>query len=60
MKTGRDSKTSPWSRRPRTKSKEVPDETRCAMAMIENQDMNVGRVLAKLKEHGLHENTIVV
>lgn len=42
------------------KDKEVPDETRCAMAMMENQDMNVGRVLTKLKEHGLHENTIVV
>jgi len=40
--------------------KEVPEETRCAMAMMENQDMNVGRVLAKLKEHGLHDNTIVV
>jgi len=28
--------------------------------MIENQDMNVGRVLAKLKDHGLNENTIIV
>lgn len=39
---------------------EVADETRCAMAMLENQDMNVGRVLAKLKEHGVEDNTIVV
>jgi arylsulfatase A-like enzyme len=40
--------------------KEVLDETRCALSMIENQDMNVGRVLAKLKDHGLNENTIIV
>jgi arylsulfatase A-like enzyme len=41
-------------------SKEVLDETRCALAMIENQDMNVGRVLAMLKEHKIDDNTIVV
>jgi arylsulfatase A-like enzyme len=40
--------------------REVADETRCALAMIENQDMNVGRVLAKLREHKLEENTIVL
>lgn len=39
---------------------EVQDQTRCALAMIENQDMNVGRVLARLKEHGVDDNTIVV
>ncbi|MEX2171648.1 MAG: arylsulfatase [Pirellulales bacterium] len=39
---------------------EVLDHTRCALAMIENQDRNVGRVLAKLDELGLSENTIVV
>lgn len=39
---------------------EKQDETRCALAMVENQDMNVGRVLAKLKELKLEENTIVV
>ncbi len=36
------------------------DHTRCALAMIENQDMNVGRVLAKLKAIGVDDNTIVV
>ena len=41
-------------------SKEVANETRCALAMMENQDMNVGRVLAKLKEHKLEENTLVL
>jgi arylsulfatase A-like enzyme len=41
-------------------AKEVADETRCALAMIENQDMNVGRVLSRLKQHGVEENTIVV
>ncbi|MFM9031404.1 MAG: sulfatase-like hydrolase/transferase, partial [Opitutaceae bacterium] len=36
------------------------DQTRCALAMLENQDDNVGRVLAKLDALGLRENTIVV
>lgn len=39
---------------------EVLDETRCALAMIENQDANVGRVLAKLDELKLADNTIVL
>ena len=39
---------------------EKPDETRCAQAMLENQDRNVGRILAKLKELNLEEDTIVV
>jgi len=39
---------------------EVADDTRCALAMMENQDRNVGRVLAKLREHQLEQNTIVV
>lgn len=41
-------------------SEEVPDHTRCAYAMLENQDANVGRVLRKLDELGLSENTIVL
>ncbi len=40
--------------------KEIADETRCALAMLENQDANVGRVLAKLRAHKLEENTIVL
>lgn len=39
---------------------EIADETRCALAMIENQDRNVGRILTKLQELGLRENTIVL
>ncbi len=39
---------------------EVIDETRCAYAMLENQDWNVGRVLDRLKQYGLTDNTIVV
>ena len=34
--------------------------TRAALAMVENIDWNVGRVLAKLDELGLRENTIVL
>ena len=36
------------------------NETRCALAMVENQDRNVGRILAKLKELNLENDTIVV
>ncbi|MEZ6055974.1 MAG: sulfatase-like hydrolase/transferase [Planctomycetaceae bacterium] len=39
---------------------EVADQTRCALAMLENQDRNVGRVLKKLDEHHLTDNTIVL
>ncbi|MBI5690311.1 MAG: arylsulfatase [Verrucomicrobia bacterium] len=38
---------------------EDPNQTRCALAMIENQDWNVGRILQKLQQHRLTENTIV-
>jgi arylsulfatase A-like enzyme len=50
----------PISQRATDANAEEEDHTRCALAMVENQDMNVGRVLAKLKEHGIHDNTIVV
>jgi arylsulfatase A-like enzyme len=39
---------------------EKADETRCALAMVENQDRNVGRILAKLRELKLENDTIVV
>jgi arylsulfatase A-like enzyme len=53
-------KNKPITRTATGPGKEVADETRCALAMIENQDRNVGRVLAKLCEHDLEENTIVL
>jgi arylsulfatase A-like enzyme len=40
--------------------REVIEQTRCALAMVENQDRNVGRVLATLSELGLEDGTIVV
>jgi arylsulfatase A-like enzyme len=39
---------------------ELPDATRCVLAMLENQDRNVGRILAKLAELGLAEDTVVL
>lgn len=39
---------------------EDPDFTRAALAMCENIDWNVGRIMEKLKELKLEENTIVV
>lgn len=53
-------KNKPIAQRATQSGAEVLDETRCALAMIENQDRNVGRVLAKLDGLGLSENTIVV
>ncbi len=54
-----------WKNKPLTQTatepaKESADQTRCVLAMIENQDANVGRVLAKLDELKLAENTIVL
>jgi arylsulfatase A-like enzyme len=40
--------------------KEDPDHTRAALAMCENIDDNVGRLLAALKAQKLEENTIVL
>ena len=40
--------------------KETVDVTRAALAMCENIDFNVGRVLAKLAELKLSDNTIVI
>jgi arylsulfatase A-like enzyme len=53
-------KDKPISQRATEQGKEKIDETRCVLAMMENQDQNVGRVLAKLDELKLSENTIVV
>lgn len=39
---------------------EVDTHKRCALAMCENLDWNVGRVLKKLDDLGVAENTIVV
>ncbi|MBX3450587.1 MAG: sulfatase-like hydrolase/transferase [Planctomycetaceae bacterium] len=50
----------PITQRGTPEKQENLDETRCALAMVENQDWNVGRVLARLKEHGLEDNTLVV
>ncbi|MCA9075162.1 MAG: arylsulfatase [Planctomycetaceae bacterium] len=52
-------KDKPITQRATNPQQEEIDHTRCALAMIENQDRNVGRVLDKLDEHGLTEDTIV-
>ena len=41
-------------------AREEADLTRCALAMMENQDRNVGRILRQLEDLGLAENTLVV
>ncbi len=53
-------KSGPIKMRNRDPQKEQLDRTRCALAMCENIDWNVGRVLRKLKELTLSEKTIMV
>jgi arylsulfatase A-like enzyme/outer membrane protein assembly factor BamB len=48
------------AQRGRDPSKEDLDQTRCVLAMMENQDRNVGRVLGEFESLGLRDNTIVV
>lgn len=50
----------PITQRATLPDQENLDETRCALAMVENQDANVGRVLTKLDELKLTDNTIVL
>ena len=50
----------PIEMRNRDPKKEQLDRTRCALAMCENIDWNVGRVLRKLDKLNLSEKTIVV
>ena len=44
----------------RDPQKEKSDHLRAALAMCENVDWNVGRVLKKLKDLGISDNTIVI
>jgi len=53
-------KDAPVMQRATLPEQEDLDQTRCALAMLENQDWNVGRALTKLRELGLEDNTIVV
>jgi arylsulfatase A-like enzyme len=53
-------KNKPIGLRATEPNRERLDETRCALAMMENLDFNVGRVLNRLDELGLGENTIVL
>ncbi len=53
-------KDKPVALRATDENKEQLDQTRCAMAMVENLDANVGRVLRRLDELKLADNTIVI
>jgi arylsulfatase A-like enzyme len=44
----------------RDAAQEEIDETRCALAMVSNMDANIGRVLKRLDELTLAENTLVI
>jgi arylsulfatase A-like enzyme len=59
-KNWREFKDMPITQTATNPKQENPDQTRCAYAMLENQDSNVGRVLRKLNELNLTENTLVV
>jgi len=53
-------KDHPIPQREKTGKKEDLAVTRCALAMCENLDWNVGRLLGKLEELNLAEDTIVI
>lgn len=53
-------KEKPITRQATLPKQEDLNHTRCALAMVENQDRNVGRVLQKLEELNLTDDTIVV
>jgi arylsulfatase A-like enzyme len=53
-------KDKPITQRATQPEQENIDHTRCALAMLENQDWNVGRVLKKLNALNLDERTIVL
>ncbi len=53
-------KDNPLTLRHREPEREEIGHTRCALAMCENIDWNVGRILKKLDELKIAENTIVV
>jgi len=53
-------KDDPINLRARPGDPEELDHTRCALAMVENLDWNVGRTLKRLDELKLAENTIVI
>lgn len=53
-------KDKPITQRATLPKQEDLDQTRCALAMLENQDWNVGRVLTKLRQLGVEDNTIVL
>ncbi|MEQ2007965.1 MAG: arylsulfatase [Limisphaerales bacterium] len=53
-------KDAPIAMRGQDGDKETLPETRCALAMVENLDWNVGRVLKRLDELKLADNTIVI
>jgi arylsulfatase A-like enzyme len=53
-------KDKPLSLRAAGEGNESLERTRCALAMMENLDANVGRVLKRLEELNLADNTIVL
>ena len=53
-------KDRPIEMRSRDAQKEQLDTTRCVLAMCENIDWNVGRILDKLEELNLSEKTVVL
>lgn len=53
-------KDAPLDKRHRDPEKEDIMFTRAALAMCENIDYNVGRIMNKLQEEGLEENTILL
>lgn len=53
-------KDEPWMQYENGWKRRTVQEHAVYAAMVENMDTNIGRILAKLKEKGLYENTIII
>ena len=53
-------KNDPIGMRAKDGNQEILDQTRCVLAMVENLDWNVGRVLKRLSELKIADDTIIV
>jgi arylsulfatase A-like enzyme len=53
-------KDEPWMQFENGWKRRTVQEQPVYAAMVENMDTNIGRILAKLKEKGLYENTLII
>ncbi len=58
--TPRDPQAKPWSDTPKDKQRDLAHRMAVYAAQIDSIDQNVGRLVAKLKELGVYDNTVIL